>query len=63
MSVELYRESPGNFDSRTLNRKLSIGGLGIQGFSGAPILRGPLVINFIYPCLVVLCAKTLLNMG
>ena len=28
MSVELYRESPGKFDSRTLNRKLLVGGLG-----------------------------------
>ena len=26
MSVEFDRESPGKFDSRTLNRKLSIGG-------------------------------------
>ena len=29
MSVELYRESPGKFDSRTLNRKILIGGLGV----------------------------------
>ena len=29
MSVEFDRGSPGKFDSRTLNRKLLIGGLGV----------------------------------
>ena len=29
MSVEFDRESPGKFDSRTLNRKLLVGGLGV----------------------------------